>query len=82
MPENFIDENNEKAMFKWSCEFHNHVNRSKTPPSPVLNWEIIYKDYENNASKDNNESMNTQMTTKTSPQRFNEDIYKKLNAKK
>lgn len=50
-PEKAINDDNERSMFKWSCDFHNNVNVTKTPPSPMLNWELLYKEYHENAPK-------------------------------
>ena len=47
-PEHYISENT-KSMFKWSCEFHNDVNKRSN--SAILDWTILYKKYEENSPK-------------------------------
>jgi len=46
-PENYIDDKNNKAMFKWSCDFHNSVN--KLTGKEEVKWEDMYLKYVNNA---------------------------------
>jgi hypothetical protein len=49
-PEKYISEDS-KSIFKWSCDFHNDVN--KRTNSTILDPNILYSKYEENSPKSN-----------------------------
>ena len=70
-------------MFKWSCDLHNNTNRIKKPPSPLMNWETIYKEYELNSPESDTLTIEeNEIILKTPFQRANDRIYQQTITKK
>lgn len=75
-PEKVVNETNEKAMFKWSSDLHNNANT--ITGYPIVNWEIIYKEYEKNAPAHRHDKEDNSVKVKTVVQRTNEEIYDRI----
>ena len=76
-PEILTSDTDETAMFKWSCDLHNNANTKKIPPSPLLNWEPIYKEYAQNAPKKEKD----EISKKSQSQKMNTEIYNRMISK-
>ena len=74
-PQKMIDINNPKAMFEWSCKLHNNANN--ITGAPMLNWELIYKEYEKNAPVEN-KKVDLFIKEQSPKQKVNEDIYTRI----
>jgi len=75
-PERVINENNTKTMFEWSCKLHNNAN--KITGASILNWELIYKEYEKNAPDSKNLKTDYIIKDKTPTQMVYQNMYDRI----
>ena len=75
-PERAISDTNEKSMFRWSCDLHNNANT--ITKSPILNWELIYKEYEKNEPTQVQQVEDTPIEAKTAVQKSHQEIYDRI----
>lgn len=61
------------SLFKWTVDFHNHVNITEKHEA-ALDWKLLYKKYQENAPED----LGIVKSTKTPIQKANDVKYQKL----